>query len=797
MSVPYKKIYFGDYSSQNKNLITSPYQDGGELIVFRKNNKIKHGGAIPSPPVPGAPATPPLPGADATPPLPGADATPPIPGAPPGVPNPNDMALKPPPTAAGKGIAIAKSIFNSIILLILKIANNLLKKTSYLVSDKPWKKLDELGVMTTLGIKQPDLTDDGKIPIKCNNNLESISSKNFTIEDYEKRISDTKNYIYKINNNIRNKNFNSLHEEDTMKGGNNRNELNKTINFFIGYDDNNYQMGGAGANNKKAEESNNKKDETGETRNDKADGKEEDGKKEDEKEEDEKEDEPKDEMEQDNDVPPSSSENTESSIEKAKKNHDEECEEKVNEANKEGEEEDDEENKSNKKSNMSAFLELLQDLSSHLAYSLGIFEIPNGLSSIDKLKMIYMDSTCPEDVKKELSDTFGDIKGVRNALDAIDILKRICNTSVFKKITEEELKSIYIRSLDDVDEAKKEEKEAEENSLNAGPADDESAEKLAKAKSNTKKKEIKSSIINIIGKTVVGGENFAKYLGLMQAQDLNSGFTGLLEYLKDFIIYSDGQDSQRSTVDMNADIKGLAKSNRYMYRRVLGLKSILAPNEIKIANETLMPYSIKKLLKSIYLSIEKYDVENEVISHYLDKLNGSISNIKKSIDKNDKEILKIEKIIKDLKKYIKTKERDEEILKNIKQLDKLYLENQEYFKMELEERNRIHNPERDMDDLQLGPSPCCENKIKYNKDAKVKLQSPLCDKEIPCGNDSTNEEEENEVIDPDVPCNNVPPPIPKPEGDDNKNDNNVRCPLVPVGGGKSKHKKEVSLLDFL
>ena len=40
MSVPYKKIYFGDYSSQNKNLITSPYQDGGELIVFRKNNNI-------------------------------------------------------------------------------------------------------------------------------------------------------------------------------------------------------------------------------------------------------------------------------------------------------------------------------------------------------------------------------------------------------------------------------------------------------------------------------------------------------------------------------------------------------------------------------------------------------------------------------------------------------------------------------------------------------------------------------------------------------------------------------------
>ena len=780
MSVPYKKIYFGDYSSQNKNLITSPYQDGGELIVFRKNNKIKHGGAIP-PPLPGA--TPPLPGA--TPPLPGAPPVtmPPVPG------NPNDMALKPPPTAAGKGIAIAKSIFNSIILLILKIADNLLKKTSYLVSDKPWKKLDELGVMTTLGIKQADLTDDGKIPIKCNNNLESISSKNFTIEDYEKRISDTKNYIYKINNNIRNNNFNSLDEEDTMKGGSNRNELNKTINFFIGYDDNNYQMGGSESNSG----DNNTQDNISEN---------EDVKEDIEEDENEEHENKEDENKEDNNeaVPQPSSEISESSIKKAKKAHDEECEEKVNESNKEGQEEDDEENKSNKKSNMTAFLELLQDLSSHLAYSFGIFEIPNGLSSIDKIKMIYMDSTCPEDIKKELADTFGDIKGVRNALDAIDILKRICNTSVFKKITEEELKSIYIRSLDDVDEAKKEEKEAEENSLNAGPGDDELAENLAKAKSNTKKKEIKSSIINIIGKTVVGGENFAKYLGLMQAQDLNSGFTGLLEYLKDFIIYSDGQDRQRSTVDMNADIKGLAKSNRYMYRRVLGLKSILAPNEIKIANETLMPYKIKKLLKSIYLSIEKYDVENEVISHYLDKLNGSISNIKKSIDKNDKEILKIEKIINDLKKYIKTKERDEEILKNIKQLDKLYLENQEYFKMELEERNRIHNPERDMDDLQLGPSPCCENKIKYNKDAKVKLQSPLCDKEIPCGNDNINKaEKEKDNIDPDVPCNNVPPPIPKPQGDDNanNNDNNIRCPLVPVGGGKSKHKKEVSLLDFL
>ena len=155
MSVPYKKIYFGDYSSQNKNLITSPYQDGGESIIFRKNNKIKHGGAIPTPPVPGAPATPPVPGDGAMPP---AQLPPP-----PGVPNPNDMALKPPPTAAGKGIAIAKSIFNSIILLILKIADNLLKKTSYLVSDKPWKKLDELGVMTTLGIKQADLTDEMKI----------------------------------------------------------------------------------------------------------------------------------------------------------------------------------------------------------------------------------------------------------------------------------------------------------------------------------------------------------------------------------------------------------------------------------------------------------------------------------------------------------------------------------------------------------------------------------------------------------------------------------------------------------
>ena len=36
MLVPYKKIYFGDDSH---SLIKSPYQDGGEMTIFRESNK--------------------------------------------------------------------------------------------------------------------------------------------------------------------------------------------------------------------------------------------------------------------------------------------------------------------------------------------------------------------------------------------------------------------------------------------------------------------------------------------------------------------------------------------------------------------------------------------------------------------------------------------------------------------------------------------------------------------------------------------------------------------------------------
>ena len=44
-----------------------------------------------------------------------------------------------------------------------------------------------------------------------------------------------------------------------------------------------------------------------------------------------------------------------------------------------------------------------------------------------KLKMIYMDSTCPEDVKKELSDSFGDIKGVRKWFGDFDRMIGLTN----------------------------------------------------------------------------------------------------------------------------------------------------------------------------------------------------------------------------------------------------------------------------------------------------------------------------------------------------------------------------------
>ena len=450
--------------------------------------------------------------------------------------------------------------------------------------------------------------------------------------------------------------------------------------------------------------------------------------------------------------------------------------------------------------------------------TLGIIEVPEGLYSVDQLKSLYMDTTCPEDIKEMIEESFSDRIDVLNALDAIDLLKRIINTEPFEKITPEELKSFYKMSLEEIEEAKVVVDTYEKMDKGRGIFQDEINS------SNTTKhiKEIKSTIIKIIDKTVATGENFLTIMGLLEKQNLNTGFNALQKYLQGFMLYSEKSldeaqqaDAEKNMLrqeiepsmnisqsggsfDIDADIRELAKSNREEYRDSLGLKRVLEPNFLRIENDDLMSSSVKKLLKLLYYGIEKYDLENQIISYYLALRQGDLPLIQKKIQEINKQIQEKEKILDTYSKYQKSRDTDDAIMSTTKQLDKLYLEMKEYYKIEYDERIKVNNSEEIERMKKLTPAPCCNN-IKLKDSAKKDMQSPLCYDELPCSDKdietSSKEEEEKILNDENIPCRDKPKSSSNGEDDDDNEDEQVHC---PIGGGKKvTQKKEVGLLDFL
>ena len=843
MLVPYKKIYFGDDSH---SLIKSPYQDGGEMTIFRENNKIVGGAAAALPPgVPPAAAAA-LPAAAAA--LPAAAAALPAAAAalPPGVPPaaaaalPPGVPVKPPPNA----LSAFKSFCNFLKKLVFFIIRFSIK-TTYNVVDSPnyiHKNLKKNGALRVLGLDEENITDTDRIRIKCNKEFVNKGSTISTLEEYQERIMETKVDIDTLKKEIKNSDFSTKSAEDLkIQGGGGEMPTDNMINFFIGYDnDDDVLKGGSFMKNAterakaaaiKAKEGAMAKatqakegakaalanaKEGAKTSVNAAANKMKEGAK--------------------------ASANAAANKMKAgakttankmkglgnamgsiitslgEDDHEEECEEKAKEKEEaEEEEENNEDNKDNnkKKSYASAFYDLVGDAASNFAMSLGIIEVPEGLYGVDQLKLLYMDSTCPEDVKVALEESFTEKNDVLIALDAIDLLKRIVDTDSFKKITQEEIKTFYKMSLEEIEEAKSNIELMKEIDQGSTLMQDD----IHSLETTKDIKKIKSLIIKLVDKTIGTGEKLATTVGVLQNQNLNTGFDSLLEYLKDFMLYSEKsleeaqvEDARKQNLkhplmnmgqsggrfDIDADIRELAKSDRDEYRDSLGLKRVLEPNYLRIDNEVFMSPMVKKLLKATYYAIEKYDLENQLITYYLSLRQGELPKIQKKMEEINQEIQEKEKLLDTYGKYQKSRDTDDAIMSTTKQLDKLYLEMKEYYKIEYDERIKVNNSEEIERMKKLTPAPCCDN-IKLKDNSKKTMQSPLCYDELPCSeNDiesSSKEEEEKILYDENIPCRDKPKSSSNGEDDDDDEDEEVHC---PIGGGKKfTQKKAVDLLDFL